>query len=47
MSLKNLNMKVSILDELKIPYYVKITKGRKLSIKYDKIYIQDKIFDRK
>ena len=36
MSLKNLNMKVSILDELKIPYYVKITKGRKLSIKYDK-----------
>ena len=36
MSLKSLNMKVSILDELKIPYYVQITKGRKLSIKYDK-----------
>ena len=36
MSLTNLNMKVLILDELNIPYYVKITKGRKLTIKYDK-----------
>lgn len=36
MSLTNLDMKVSILDEYKIPYYIQNTKGRKLTVKYDR-----------